>query len=391
MRIVGGKIYALQIPFVEAFAHSATNRKFSDSFVVRLVAEDGTAGYGEGVARFYVTGETVESSVEYIKNRLFPIIEAHDFQEIYPPADALEPLAPISEILPFEKSSDGVIWNAARTAVELAVLDCLLKSRKLSLAAILPPKRKAVIYSGVITAGTTEKALQHAKRFKLFGIKQLKIKIGFGNDVERVSAIRDTVGEETSLRLDANGAFDAATAIEMSEKLSKFKIDAVEQPIPRGEPRDLAEVKTHSAIPVMADESLVTPDDAQKLIESSACDFFNLRISKCGGIANTIRLAQIARRAGIRLQLGCQVGETAILSAAGRHVAAFLEDVEFVEGSYGNLLLAEDVSRNSVNFGYGGRAPLFRGAGLGVEVGERILEKYAQRVINLGKEQTGYA
>ena len=91
------------------------------------------------------------------------------------------------------------------------------------------------------------------------------------------------------------------------------------------------------------------------------------------------------------MQIGCQVGETAILSAAGRHVAAFLEDLEFLEGSFGNLLLAEDVSRDGVNFGYGGRAPILRGTGLGIEVRDEILEKYAHSIVNLGKELSRYA
>lgn len=385
MKIVGGKIYVLRIPFVEAFAHSAKNRKFSDSFVVRLKADDGAIGFGEGVARSYVTGETVESSLEYIKNQLFPIVEANAYDEIKT-GDALESLAAVSESLPEQQFSNGVVYNAARAAVELALINCLLKRQKISLAEILPPKRTTVIYSGVITTGSIEKAVQHAKRFKLFGISQIKIKIGDENDLARAAAIRNAVGEAVSLRIDANGAYDVETAIEISEKLSRFKIDAFEQPIQRGKPEDLARVKTYSAIPVMADESLVTFNDAQTLIEMRACDFFNLRISKCGGIARTIQIARIAEQAGIRLQLGCQVGETAILSAAGRHLAAYLENIEFVEGSYGNLLLAEDVSRNSINFGHGGCAPLLRGSGLGVEVREEILEKYAHAIVSLGKE-----
>jgi muconate cycloisomerase len=386
MRITGGKIYALRIPFVEAFAHSAQTRAFSDSFVVRLVCEDGTTGFGEGAARPFVTGETVESSIEYIKKRLFPVIEEFDFQEIYPQPNALEAFAPVNEILPEERSSGGVIWNAARSAVELALIDCLLKSQNRSLTDILPPGRNSVIYSGVITAGKIETAVRHAKSFKFFGIKQLKIKIGSGDDYARLAAVRDAVGEETSLRLDANGAFDVRSAIAVSQKLSHFKIDAFEQPIPRGKAQDLAEVKRNSPLPVMADESLVTAEDAEKLIKLSACDFFNLRISKCGGIFNVLKLAQIGKQAGIRLQLGCQVGETAILSAAGRSVAAYLETPEFVEGSYGNLLLAEDVSRENISFGHGGRAPLLRGLGLGIRVRDEILEKYAHRVTNLGKE-----
>ena len=391
MKIIGGKIYALRIPFVEAFAHSTKNRKFSDSFVVRLVAEDGTEGYGEGAARPYVTGETVETSVEHIKNELFPAIQEKDYAEIKTGIDALNTLKPIAESLPALDSSDGITRNAARAAVESALIDCFLKRQKLSLGTILSPKRNLVTYSGVITAGTIEKAVQHAKRFKFFGIRQLKIKIGDAESVSRVAAIRRAVGDDVSLRVDANGAYSVAGAIEISNRLAPYKIDAIEQPIPRGELKDLAKVKNLSPIPLMVDESLVTLRDAEKLIEASACDFFNLRISKCGGIFEAIKIARLAKQAGIRLQIGCQVGETAILSAAGRHLAAHLEEVEFVEGSFGTLLLAEDISRNSVNFGHGGRAPLLRGGGLGVEAREEILEKYAHSIINLGKELSKYA
>ncbi len=391
MRIIGGKIYALQIPFVEAFAHTTKNRKFSDSFVVRLVADDGTDGYGEGAARPYVTGETVGTSVEYIKNRLVPAIQENNYAEIETKIDALDALAPVAESLPAPDLSDKIIYNAARAAVETALIDCLLKSQKLPLGAILQPKREFVTYSGVITAGTIEKAIQHAKRFKFFGIRQIKIKIGDAESVSRVAAIRLAVGDDVSLRVDANGAYSVKNAIEISKRLAPYKIDAIEQPILRGELKNLAEIKNLSPIPVMVDESLVTVRDAEKLIEVSACDFFNLRLSKCGGIFNTIKMARLAKRAGIRLQIGCQVGETAILSAAGRHLAAYLEEVEFVEGSFGTLLLAEDISRNSINFGHGGRAILLRGFGLGIEVREEILEKYAHSVINLGKEFSKYA
>ena len=81
----------------------------------------------------------------------------------------------------------------------------------------------------------------------------------------------------------------------------------------------------------------------------------------------TLRLAELTRQAGIGFQLGCQVGETAILSAAGRHLAAHLNDAKFIEGSYGSLLLEEDIAAESVQFGYGGKAPLLNGIGSGID------------------------
>ena len=84
------------------------------------------------------------------------------------------------------------------------------------------------------------------------------------------------------------------------------------------------------------------------------------------------------------VQVGSQVGETAILSAAGRHLAATLEEVAFTEGSYGTLLLTEDVSADPVRFGHGGRAPLLGGPGLGIRVLEEKVRKYAVETVDLG-------
>jgi L-alanine-DL-glutamate epimerase-like enolase superfamily enzyme len=122
-----------------------------------------------------------------------------------------------------------------------------------------------------------------------------------------------------------------------------------------------------------------------------ACDYFNLRLSKCGGFRRTLSMARMAQAAGVRLQLGSQVGETAILSAAGRHLAAHLVDLTFLEGSYGKLLLTEDVSRDPLHFGHAGFARTLRGPGLGIQVREDVLRKYAHTTIHLGEDETNHA
>ena len=387
MRIEELTIFCLRIPFVEAFRHSSSSRSFADSIVVRVRAEDGTVGYGEGLARPYVTGETVESLVSHIANRLWPAVMRADYGDITPRKDPLTALSSINKSL-LEKKGDVIAWHGARTAIELALIDCLLRSQGLSLGKILPAQCSSITYSGVITAGSIEAALRHARYFKLFGIKYLKLKIDGTNPVERVAAIRRAVGSEISLRVDANGAYDAPTAAKILSALQEFGIAAAEQPIKRSSPTELAHLRANSPIPIVVDESLVTIEDARALVNTRACDYFNLRLSKCGGIFRTLQMARLAAGAGLRIQFGSHVGETAILSAAGRHLAAHLEHVDFVEGSYGSLLLAEDVSRDSVVFGHGGVAPLLRGPGLGIQVREEVLHKYARNIISLSSPVT---
>src|SRR5204862_7267326 len=135
-----------------------------------------------------------------------------------------------------------------------------------------------------------------------------------------------------------------------------FDVAAVEQPLPRAAVAELARLRGATPVPLMADESLITPADAEALLAEKAVDYFNVRVSKCGGLARSLAIASRAAAAGVGVQVGSQVGETAILSAAGRHLAAALPAVTFVEGSFGTLLLAEDVSLESVRFGRRGEA-----------------------------------
>jgi muconate cycloisomerase len=255
---------------------------------------------------------------------------------------------------------------------------------------ILPPVRHKVVYSGVITAGTLEHALAHVRQAKAIGIRQVKVKVGFPDDVDRVKAIRDALGQDVSLRLDANGAWTVEQALEVLWAVAPCQIAAVEQPLPRGPIADLVRLKRESPIPVMVDESLVTTDDARELVAAGAADYFNIRVSKCGGLARSLAIAKVAERARVGLQIGSQVGETAILAAAGRHLAAHLPQVSFVEGSFGTLLLSEDISPDGVRFGHRGEAPILAGVGLGVRVLEERLAKYAVKQVVHGVSRSQF-
>ncbi|MCF7972359.1 MAG: dipeptide epimerase [Phycisphaerae bacterium] len=377
MKIASACIYALKIPFVESFSHSLSERDCSDSIVVRVTTESGISGFGEGVPRPYVTGETCEASVEYVKNELLPWIVGTDLDGI----DLKRPFETVSSLLPEPACEGAVAWNASRCSLELAVIDCLFRHYDLSVNRALPPASQAVTYSGVITCGTTANVEAAAQRCKAAGFKTIKMKVSGDEDAERVAMVRDILGSSASIRLDANGAFNPDTAIRFLESVEKYDIECIEQPMPRGSPTDLAALRSSSPIPVMADESIVTIKDAHDLVRCKAVDYFNLRISKCGGIHNTLVISEIARSAGIGIQLGCQVGETAILSAAGRHLAAHLQGLRFVEGSYSTHLLVEDISEEDIRFGPTGRASTLAGAGFGITVCETLLNKYAEHTI----------
>jgi L-alanine-DL-glutamate epimerase-like enolase superfamily enzyme len=380
VKLVAATVYALRIPFVEAFRHSAGERRWSDSVVVRVRDEAGTEGFGEGVARSYVTGETPETMVEHLVHDLWPEVAGRDVPEL---GDGGATLRAVDAFIPHKRRGGVIANHAARAALELGILDCMLRRRGWPFARLLPPRRSKVVYSGIVTAGSVDGTRQHARQMKVVGLKQVKVKVGMTDDVARVQAVREILGPEATLRLDANGAWTVDQATAALGELAAFDVAAVEQPLPRGPVAELRRLKAATSIPIMVDESLVTIDDAEALIAERAVDYFNIRVSKCGGFARSLEIAARAAAAGVRLQVGAQVGETAILSAAGRHLAASLPEVDFVEGSYGTLLLTEDVSLNGVRFGHRGEAPLLTGPGLGVEIVEDRLRHYAQAIHDL--------
>jgi muconate cycloisomerase len=129
----------------------------------------------------------------------------------------------------------------------------------------------------------------------------------------------------------------------------------------------------------LLDESLCSMTDAERAVEHGTCDSFNLRLSKCGGYIPSLRLMQFAKQHGLTCLLGCQVGETAILSAAGRHFAATVSGLRAVEGSYDRHLVREPLGTEDLTFGWGGWAPILVSTGHGAIIDPAALERVTVR------------
>jgi muconate cycloisomerase len=340
------------------------------------VDAEGNEGWGEGAPRPYVTGETVATMLAGLE-RAWPAIAATPL----PRLDGPEDLALLQADLP--SATVPGLGGAARAGIELAVLDCVLRRGGRSLSSLLPATRSTVRYSGVVGAGSPDRARAISATYRAFGITQVKVKVGFAGDLEGVRAVREALGPDASIRVDANGAWRPEEAVRAIARLAELGVECVEQPLPRSALAELVALRARSPLPLMADESLVTIGDARELAAARAVDHFNLRVSKCGGLSRCIAIAAIAREAGVGVQVGCQVGETAILSAAGRHLAAGLDRLLYAEGSFGEALLVEDLGRVPVRFGLGGAAPRLTGPGLGVEIDAQRVSKWAQWTVEL--------
>ena len=378
MGLVSATVYALRIPFLESVRHSLAGRAWSDSVVVRVLDEEGAEGFGEAAPRPYVTGETPTDVVAHLARVLWPAVRGIAAPSLCGPAD----LAALERLVP-DDGPDAGRHHAARAALELAIVDWALRRRGVSAAALLPPARDRVVYAGVISAESPPQAARQARWARLAGLRQVKIKVGVGDDLARVRAVREVLDPDVTIRADANGAWTPAVALAAVRQLARYGVASVEQPISPGAPEILARLRSESALPLVADESVVTPADADGLIAAGAVDAVNVRVSKCGGFARSVAIARCAAAAGLEVHVGSHVGETAILAAAGRHLAAGLATVAHVEGSYGTLLLVEDVSDDGLRFGHGGEASLLTGPGWGISVRVDRLRRHATTVVEL--------
>ena len=375
-------VYRLSIPLRRMVSHAAARRHTADSIVVAVELSDATIGYGETLPRNYVTGETVESVVADIRGPM-----AKSLLDFHPTSfsEALE----FIDALPW-RDADGRLMSAARAAVELALLDGSMRRFDRGVDDMVawlglpgfgsPGSIQRIRYGGVLACDSVRTMMRQLRLMYWWGLRDFKLKVGGPDDDLRVNAVarylrRPLACGKATLRLDANGAWTKDEAIERLGDWKDLSIACIEQPLARGDEvnvrvlRDLFDLDYL----IVHDESLVTMADAERLISLGVAGGFNIRISKCGGLIPALRLARLARRGGARIQLGCMVGETSILSAAGVRFLEVCPDVRWAEGAYGSLLLAGDVSRRGLRFGFGGRPPRLCGRGLGVEVEESRL------------------
>ena len=375
-------LHHVSVPLKAKIKHASHERVSSDNLVVCVTLHDGTTGFGEGVPRSYVTGETIESTFDALGQ--FDAGEA-----IGSPTDYAELVQRVASLELPETLDDprGMNGNAARCALEVAILDAYGKhfgesvGRAVALARIpglaLKDKPSKVRYSGAIMASTPSKEYRSAVKMWIYGFHQIKIKVGVDgqDDPDRLKRLRRVLGKRVDLRLDANEAWPASEVVNRLRPLMAYHPTAIEQPVKHAEADALAEIREEIDLDVMLDESLCGYPDAVHAIEHGTVDIFNVRLSKCGGLFPSLKIIGLAQRSGIGLQLGCHPGETGLLSAAGRHVASRVEGLRYVEGSYDRHVLATNIINEDVTFGYGGWAPPLTGPGLGVTVNRDALDR----------------
>jgi L-Ala-D/L-Glu epimerase len=384
MRIRQLTAFVVSLPLKRPFTHATASRRDSENVFIRCELADGTTGWGEGVPRDYVTGETPAGCLEQLAATPVAAQLAADcstWADAIRLCDAFRPTA-------MHDNPRGCYGNALRCAVELSILDAFGRlfgepvsavTRHFEPAAPVRGTNSTVRYGAVIDASSSHLRRSALVR-RLYGFRDCKVKVGRAgdNDAARLRTIRRWIGPGVDLRIDVNGAWRAKEVREKLEPLLPCQISCVEQPVAHEEVGTLSELRDRIGTTIMLDESLTGEIDARAAIELGLCDLFNIRLSKCGGFLASLRLAALARAAGLGYQLGCHPGESGILSAAGRHWAASVANIRYLEGSYDRYLFRRLLTREDITFGYGGRGPALNSAGLGVTIDTAVLADYAK-------------
>lgn len=362
------------------FKHASYRRQQSDNLIVRCRLSDGTVGWGEGVPREYVTGESASSALEQLSaTNLAEQLQADcsDWPSVIRLCRGYQPAV-------LGDDPRGCAANAHRCAVEISILDAYGKLfgeplrhliRHDPAATEIQGESTRVQYSSAISSGGALKEMLSSLAMRAYGFGQCKVKVGMqpDRDGQRLRHIRRWVGRKMDLRVDANEAWQPEETVRRILELQPHGISCVEQPVRHEEVAALSEVRRQVQVPIMLDESLTSMHDAEVAIRDRTCDLFNLRLSKCGGFLASFRLAAMATQAGLGYQLGCHPGESAILSAAGRHFVTSVKDIRYREGSADHHLLKDSITNEDLTFGRGGWAPAIDAPGLGITVNEQKL------------------
>jgi len=289
----------------------------TDNVFVRLRTEDGVTGVGEASPYSAVTSETQQTDVA-MGRTLAELVHGRDpftLTKIVDDMDALSPNNP-----------------SIKAAFEMALWDICGKIAGQPICCLLGRYRDSFETDKTIFIDTPAVMAEAALGVVREGFRTIKVKVGESpqKDIERLRAVREAVGNDIALRIDANQGWSPAEAVRCLRGIEKYQIQACEQPVPYWDLEGLKYVREHAPMPIMADESVHSPHDAIEVIRREAVDMINIKLMKTGGILNAVRVAQIADAADLKCMLGSMTESSLALTAAA-HVVASQKNIVYAD------------------------------------------------------------
>lgn len=363
------RVVMADVPVRRPHKMSFTTLEAVNFVFVRLETRDGLVGWGEAACLGGPTWseESAESIAPTIERYIAPWLTGRD-------ATGVESLR--------GEMARRIQGNPfARAAVEMALWDLNGRALGVPVHRLLGGKvRDRVPLSWSLAVASPEDELREAKEKAARGHRIFKIKTAarpVHEDVARIRALREGLGPEVRLRVDANQGWDRATALRAIRAMEPYDLDFVEQPVPRWDLDGMAQTGRSVNVPVMADESCFTPQDAMAIARLGGVSILGLKLTKSAGLLGSMAIARIAEAAGLGCYVGCMI-ETSLGTAAYLHVALAAAPVTWGCELFGPLLLTGDVVRKPVEYADGCILAL-DGPGLGVDVDEAALKEWRRK------------
>jgi L-alanine-DL-glutamate epimerase-like enolase superfamily enzyme len=354
MRIVAVDSIPYALPFERRYVTARGSLERRELVLVRLRTDEGIEGLGEAVALSLRGGADLASIQREVRELAAPQLLGSDLER-----EGCTGPTPRG------------LGNEVAAAIETALLDLGAKQAELPAWKLLGGESgDPVACNATLTAGLPDAVARDAEAWAARGFSTFKLKVGVPGDVAQVKAVRESVGAEARIRVDANGVWPAQEALERLGAMERFGLELAEQP--SGDLQDLRLVSQGTAIPIAADESIASTRDAERAVELGACDLAAVKLAKVGGFAAA---ESIARLLPVYLSSALE-GPVGIAAAA--HAAQALSRgairTGVAHGLATQLLFADTIASMECEV-LEGYLHLPEGPGLGVEIDERALER----------------
>jgi L-alanine-DL-glutamate epimerase-like enolase superfamily enzyme len=358
MTIRSVDIYKSKIPLREPFKISLGILTHAENVIVRVNTDEGITGFGECSPFMMINGESIDTCF---------VVAGYL-------ARALTGRNPL-DIASCTMVMDSVIFgnSSIKSAFDIALYDISARHAGVPLYAFLGgSKPREMVTDYTVSIDAPEKMAADAASIKDRGFQVIKVKLGqAGGDEERIRMIREAVGYDIPVRIDANQGWSAAEAPRLLRRLAPYRIQHCEEPIPRWAFMELAAIRKSSPIKIMADESCFDEHDAERLIALDACDLFNVKLGKSGGIFKALKIIRLAEAADIKVQLGGFL-ESRLAFTAAAHLGLASEAIAYFDFDT-PLMFMEDRVKGGISYDEGGRVQVPDEPGLGAWMDDEYL------------------
>ena len=312
MKIIKIRLGTISVPLRLPFKTALRTVKSVEDIIVEIHTDTGALGYGEAPPTGAVTGHTTGAIIGALKEHIIPSLLGRDI-------DAFEDLMQLVQTCVVGNSS-------AKAAADMALWDLYGQRYRLPVYKLLGGARKEIVTDITISVNEPEEMARDAANAVERGYDCLKVKVGANPelDVERLRAVRRAAGDDICLRIDANQAWQPRQAVRILNEMQEqgLRLELVEQPVKAYDLEGLKYVTDHSYVPVLADESVFSPRDAMKVLELRAADLINIKLMKCGGIYNALKIASAAEIYGVECMIGCMLEAKISVNAAAELACA---------------------------------------------------------------------